>query len=788
MKHLDWLSQISPSEQSLVGEKVFLLSQLIRQGYPILPGYAIGAPILKEFLENIQDTQSLIANLPSSSLHLNVDDYLILQSVAQKSRQIILETPFPTQWQEDIVAAATQLNVETLIVRPSLIIPPSQSVTSGLKRSLYASVAPKAHCCWCQPEALTKTIKKVWAELFGAKSLFYWQKLGVEIEKINLAVLVQPLRDATVSGIIEIRPDRLFISANFGLGHSILRGEIQPDFYEIERSSSTIINRQLGSKAIAYRIQKLHLDREDGEDCLEVYLTSEEEQQQFALDDEVLDSLIQLTEDLVQKKTQIDYLEWTLPQNSVEPLYFTQVNYSSFLSRKINNQHLQDVQDEISPSLTGIAAASGSITASVQIVMDSSIVPTIKPGSIVVLKQLAPHQISLLKQAGGIITEQGGLTSHGAILARELGIPAIVGLTYATDILQTGDRILLNGDTGKIERLSAEEKFMVSNRQQQEIGSDFSQKHNLKYSPNYGDRFLLERYPIATQLMVNLSQADLIDGAIDLPVDGVGLIRAELMLADAITEETLLDRSLFSDLLNQIVNRLGKFVSAFSPRPVFYRSLDYCFWLKQTEVNPVVSSKRGTYNYLSDATLFKLELSAIAQLYQQGQTNCHLILPFVRSVAEVRYCRRLLEEVGLTEQPNFQLWMMAEIPSVMFLIEEYVQAGIQGITIGTNDLTQLFLGIDREQPFATAGLSANHPVIFKAIAHLVKAARQAGIPCSICGQAPVLYPQLVDQLIRLGITTISVEAEAVNATYNAIARAEHRLCLEVARQSLNLNN
>lgn len=768
MKHLYWLSQINPSEQSLVGEKVFILSQLLQHGYPILPGYVIGTPILKEFLENFNDAQSLIANLPNSSLHLNVDNYLVLQSVAQKSRQIILETPFPSQWQAEIFAAATKLNTQTLIVRPSLVVSHHyQRMITGLWRS---------HCCWCQPEALTQTIKKVWADLFGAKSLFYWQKLGIDLEKLNLAVLIQPLYNATASGIVELKSDRLFISATSGLGHSLLRGEIQPDYYEIDRRTSTIINRKLGSKTLAYRL----CDRNEaaGENCLEVDLTSETEQEQFALDDNALARLIQLIEDLAQKRRHINYLEWTFPQNTTDKFYFTQLNYFSTSSWQSTNQ----------PLLTGIAAASGIVKATVQ-VNPNSLLPAepIKPGSILVLKELTPHQIALLQQIGGIVTEQGGITSHGAILARELGIPAIVGVAKATQLLQTGDKILLNGNTGKIYRLSPEEKMMTNSWDREEakatIRTGSSGWHNSDRS-NSNNGLVLNAYPIATQLMVNLSQANLVDSAANLPVDGVGLIRAELMLADLITSDDFLDPALSSNLLGEIINRLSQFVARFAPRPIFYRSLDYCFWAEKTGSNPIVG-KRGTYSYLSDSSLFKLELSALAQLYLEGYTNCHLILPFVRSVAEVRYCRRLIEEVGLTRQPDFQLWMMAEIPSVMFLIEEYVQAGIQGIAIGTNDLTQLLLGIDREQPdFAASGLTANHPAVLKAIAQIIKAAQETGIPCSICGQAPVQYPQLIDQLIRWGITTISVEPEAVISTYNAIARAEHRLCLEAARQSL----
>lgn len=760
MKHLYWLSQIQPSEQSLVGEKVLILSQLLQQGYPILPGFAIATPIFKEFLTSLNDAQSLIANLPDSSLHLNVDSYRVLQSVAQKSRQIILETSFPSQWEEEIFAAAEKLNAQTLIVRPSLVVSHHfQKMSTGLWRS---------HTCWCEPQALMLAIKKVWADFFGAKSLFYWQKLGIELEKLRIAVLVQPLFNAAASGIIELQPDLLRISGTVGLGNSLVRGESQPDYYEVNRQTAKIINRQLGSKNLAYRLREQN--NGDRGDCLETYLTSEEKQTQFSLNEDHLAKLIRLTEDLAKKRQHINYLEWILLDNDANQFYFTQLNYFSASSWQGTNQTL----------LTGIAAASGIVKATVRVGSDFMIdSEQIRPGNIIVLKHLAPHQIFSLQQIAGIITEQGGITSHGAILARELGIPAIVGVTNATKLLQTGDKILLNGNTGKIYRLPPEEKTIMSDWEQE---GEANRKAHLSSSR---DRFSIINYPIATQLMVNLSQPNLVSEVANLPVDGVGLIRSELMLADITTSELSPDY-LPPELLTTIVNRLSQFVTVFTPKPIFYRSLDYLGRLKETAVNPIVG-KRGTYQYLFDSSLFKLELSALAQLYREGYTDVHLILPFVRSVEEVRYCRRLLEEVGLTRQPDFQLWMMAEVPSVMFLMPEYVRAGIQGIAIGTNDLTQLLLGVDREQPdFANQGLSANHPAVLAAISQLIKAAREAGIPCSICGQAPVQYPRLIEQLVRWGVRAISVEPEAVISTYNAIARAEHRLCLEAARNSLPL--
>jgi pyruvate,water dikinase len=259
----------------------------------------------------------------------------------------------------------------------------------------------------------------------------------------------------------------------------------------------------------------------------------------------------------------------------------------------------------------------------------------------------------------------------------------------------------------------------------------------------------------------------------------VGLLRSELMLADLLSSQVLAQwqESFQRQFVATLSNYLRQFGSAFAPRPVFYRSLD----LYGNSLNPVLGD-RGTYNYVAHPTLFDLELEALQTVAQEGYHNIKLILPFVRSVDEFKFCYRRLENIGLTVQNSFQVWIMAEVPSVIMLLPEYIRAGVQGITIGTNDLTQLLLGVDREQnQFSDRGLNANHPAMHKAIAELIKTAHDYNIECCICGQAPVDHPDLIDKLVQWGINTISVEPDAVAQTYKAIARAEKRMLLDRVR-------
>jgi pyruvate,water dikinase len=469
------------------------------------------------------------------------------------------------------------------------------------------------------------------------------------------------------------------------------------------------------------------------------------------------------------------------------------------------------------------------------------------------------------------------MTCHGAIVARELGIPAVVGVSQATQRIQTGDRIQIDGSRGRIYwEVAVESETVASGEgaiatelsysstaapQSQSVDAmsnpsyaanrdPKNQAHRAKQSeqlaqsgqsgqldqldqPDQSDQLdplnqpeqskqseqsapsasglesqeaqrqawiaspttpTLEfpRIPTATHLWVNLSQVNSLEHVQSLPLDGVGLLRSELMLLDTLNgqhPQAWIQDHQPEQFVQRLADSVAQFAQAFYPRPVFYRSLDW----RPHEVEASGSSRlldrnpvlgvRGAFSYQINPKLFDLELAALQQLRQQGEANVHLLLPFVRTVEEFRFCRQRIEQSGLMDDPHFQLWIMAEVPSVMFLVADFVRAGVQGISIGTNDLTQLILGIDRDHPQLAQVYDERHPAVMAAIAHLIQAARQHQIPCSICGQAPARHPDLIETLIRWRITSISVELDAVEATYWEIVRAEKRLLLEQINDS-----
>ncbi|MFQ3619209.1 MAG: putative PEP-binding protein, partial [Cyanobacteriota bacterium] len=442
--------------------------------------------------------------------------------------------------------------------------------------------------------------------------------------------------------------------------------------------------------------------------------------------------------------------------------------------------------------------ATGQVSAQVWVVEDVSQVPPDFPaGQLLVMSHLPPMWLGLMQRASGIVTEQGGMTSHGAILARELGIPAVVGVAGATQILRTGDWVKIDGDRGLVYRLSSvpdpspdrfhPEMALLPAVKQEEPGGSLSPRTQ-------------------TQVMLALGPSVNLEAVASLPSAGVGLLRAEHLLLpllpqgwgcskrggtapqDALSREGATElpeeigcEEIGCEVVEAIAQKILPIAAAFAPRPVFYRSLDvrsqdFLGALSSSppmspEPNPTLGM-HGTFSYTNSPAWFDAELAALRQVQQAGYANIRLILPFVRGVEEVRFCRQRALEAGLWDAPDFQLWIMAEVPSVLFLLPELVQAGVQGIAIGSNDLAQLLLAADRDLPQLSEAFPPRHPAVQRAIQHLVQTAHQLGIPCTLCGELPGQHLDLIEEWVRWGIAALCVAPGAARSVQWAIARAE----------------
>ncbi|MDJ0660029.1 MAG: PEP/pyruvate-binding domain-containing protein [Crocosphaera sp.] len=745
-------------DRPVVGEKAWILSQLKQDGHNIFPSFVISSSVFREFLDNLNDVNSLLADFPGSSLHLDVDNPRTLQLVAQQSRQSILNLSFPSQWRDILTEATAKLANDTLILRASLgsHFPLDQDI-SGLI---------SAQVCWNIADNLETAIKEMWAQLLSAKSLFYWQRLGIRIEQLNLGILVQPMVNAISSGRIINRTKYFEIQGNWGLGHSLIQGDILPDYWKIEKESGEILEQHLGKKGRAYRLRNKPESTQLGtEKCLETYCLSDEQQVQYCLNSEEVIKAFQVCDALHNYTIAWHSLEWIL-SNSIDnsPSEFV-INQLIPLPyhQLVKDQEPQIKMQRSQSHLMGIGASPGHTLGTVYVMdeNDSSQLIELK-NPILVTQKIHPFQLSSIKKVSGLITEEGGITSHAAILARELGIPAIVGVSDATKWLQTGDSIVIDGENGTV-ILNELDKHQIP----------FQPLDVLSEKPSFLD------YPIGTKLMVNLSQPSSLNKIKGLPCDGLGLIRSELMLLDLCTSHSLrewLRTSQPDEIIQKLKERISEFAEFFHPNPIFYRTFDDKFSPDQ--------NRRGTAGYRLDSTLFRLELQALSAVQQQGYENINIILPFVRTVEEFDFCLDLIHEFQLSSLTSFQVWMMAEVPSIIFQLPDYVEAGVQGIAIGTNDLLPLLLGIERNKLYWNEISSVYKQSISGALKQLIQEANRLRIPSSICGQIVINSSEIIEELITWGITTISVEPEAIETTYQAIARTEQRLLLALAREQV----
>jgi pyruvate,water dikinase len=423
------------------------------------------------------------------------------------------------------------------------------------------------------------------------------------------------------------------------------------------------------------------------------------------------------------------------------------------------------------PLVHGLGAAPGSASGAVRVVADLREGDRLRDGEVLVASMTAPDWVPLMRRAAAIVTDSGGMTCHAAIVSRELGIPCVVGTGDATRVLRDGEVVTVDATHGTV-RAGAGQAA----------------------PPAAAATVTAVAAPVTgTRILVNLSEPSQLERVADLAVDGVGLLRAELMLLEALDgahPRTMLEEGHGDAVIERMAAGVEAFAAAFSPRPVTYRTIDFRTnefrglrggeRFEPVEANPMIGM-RGALRYAREPMVFALELAALSRVWDAGYENVHVMLPFVRTTRELERCMELVEQSGLTRRRGFELWVMAEVPSVLFNLARYAKLGIAGISIGSNDLTQLLLGADRDSEALSEVFDERDPAVTDYLAELIPAARALGLKTSICGQAPSVHPEYADVLVRAGIDAISVTPDVVDRTRRLVAAAEQRLLLEAAR-------
>ncbi|MGG6296457.1 putative PEP-binding protein [Leptolyngbya sp. AN02str] len=806
-QHFYWLDQIDSADRGLVGDVAYDLAMLARRGYAVWPGLVVSASVFQQFLRQVDWSQPLFADLPDSSLYVDVNNARQLQAIAQQLQQAIRSTPLDGTWLQELGQLASTWNTPSLMLRPSVSLQAAHTpMMTGRIRGLLT-----AHTCNAELEAIAHGVQQIWTELFRARSLFYWQRSRIPLNTIRLAVLIQPIPEAIASGAVHTHPthteiwaapqSKLVASGSF-LPPLAASDLLAPDYYWVDAATGEVEMTHAGLPVLAFSestssefVPPLSTPLCAPALASQPSINRESDVPHPILSADQIHTLEHTARRIADDLGRPVELEWCLStgrdgSNLMSILQVTQRHPATqprmpaFSIAPIPSaEHVSSSRPLSSATvssqvgvLTGLAAAPGRRIGRVLVV--NGYVPkgtTIE--QILVASSVSPRWLPELQQARGFITEQGGMTSHGAIVARELGIPAVVGVADATRQLKTGDVVCIDGDRGVVIPMS--EAALLSQ------DASVAAAPAPAASPSAP---MMPYRPLATQLMVNVSQVEALAQVGSVPINGIGLVRSEHVLLGLTQGRSLYDWQSQAQASYQLAEAIQKLARAIAPSPLFYRSADVRSHERSfldgtvAEPNPILGL-HGTLSYQSDPTLFDLELEALRLAQDAGCTNVRLLLPFVRTVEEFQWCDRRIQQSNLRHTSGFQVWIMAEVPSILFLLPELVAAGVQGISIGSNDLTQLLLAIDRDSPPTGANYSEAHPAVLRAMRQLIQAAHQAEIPCAICGEAPVQHPYIIADLVRWGIYSISVSPAAAAATYQAIAQAEQALLLEAARQT-----
>lgn len=766
--HIVWFEEVDKHDVNLVGGKGANLGEMVHADLPIPYGFIVTAHAYFYFLNDAQigtKIKNLLASLDYNNPHQ-------LSQIAADIRKIILNAKMPDFLAEKIIEyydhltlkEEKYLNKKVKLLskvnhvlknayKPPLVAVRSSATAEDLPNASFAGQQETFLNVRGESVLLTK-IKECWASLFTERAIFYRHAQGFDNVKVGLAAVVQRMVESEKSGIaFSIDPvtndkNKIVIEAIFGLGEYIVQGKVTPDHYEVDKRSFVILKNE--SKYQTSKYVKA------GNGNKEVHLNKKEGTKPKITDEELLKLAI-----LVKRIENHYYfpqdIEWAIENNHV---YIVQARPITTIKK--NNINIRDVfsnsLENDRPILTGSPASPGISSGPVTIILSPAEIDKIKKGDIMVAPQTNPDYVPAMKKAGGIITERGGRTSHAAIVSRELGIPAIVGTEKATTVLKNDQVVTVNGTTGEV--------F----------------KGDLAKSVRDADLRPLQsshkRLKTLTKIYVNLAQPDQAAKVARQDVDGIGLLRAEFMIADIGThpKEFIKEKkqALFIDKLTE---SLHKFVSAFSPRPVIYRATDFKtneykhlkggeqYELK--EENPMLGF-RGALRYIKNPEVFLLELEALKKIRIKGFKNLHLMIPFLRTPWELIEIKELVKKSGLLDDPEFKLLIMVEVPSCALNLEEFIKIGVHGVSIGTNDLTMMLLGVDRDNEEVAQIYDERSPVVVNTLENIVKTCTKYGITSSICGQAASDYPEIVEKLVEAGITSVSINPDAVNRTRELI--------------------
>ena len=600
-------------------------------------------------------------------------------------------------------------------------------------------------------------LRDCWASLFTARAIFYRAQNKIKTEQVKISVVVQKMVQSEVSGVMfTVDPvtndkDRIIVEAVWGLGEMIVQGSVVPDTYVVQKDTFSILSKEVSDQSV----QLIKKGQETKEVEVPKYIRDIPK-----LEEKDIVSLAKIGAKLQEHYYFPQDVEWA---KEGKKLYIVQTRPVTTI-KEHKKDDVGDVRIAEAPLFEGSPASPGIGMGSVKVLKSPKEIRKVGTGDVLVAKMTSPDYVPAMKKASAIITDEGGQTSHAAIVSRELGIPCVVGTKEATKKLKDEMVVTVDGTRGFIYLGS---KIKLKKEEAEKIKDE-----------------VIVTTKTATKLYVNLAETHLAKKVSSYHVDGVGLLRAEFMIADiGMHPKEAIKNKKQGIFIDKLVEDLSVFCKNFSPRPVVYRATDFKTneyrslpggdkWEPQ-ESNPMLGY-RGAFRYISSPDVFNLELQAIKKVREKYK-NLWIMIPFVRSPEELAKVRKIVASEGLFQSPTFKFWMMVEIPTNAILIEDFIDVGIDGVSVGSNDLTMLVTGTDRDNAEVAEAFDERSPAVYWALKRVIKACNKHKITASICGQAATEYEDLVHKLVKMGITSISVNPDAVNRVRKVISEAEKEI-------------
>ncbi len=768
MEVLRWFRDLKNDDVDIAGGKGASLGEMYNVGLPVPPGFVVTAQTYKFFIQ-VTGIQNKIEDLLKN---LDVENNEELNKVSKQVQVMILAAQMPSEIKHDIADAYDSLNVgsglqaltkDTL----SIIKTGRDSPYVAVRSSATAEDLPSASFAGQMvtyvnvkgAKKVIEAVQKCWASLFTARAIYYRVKNNFDHSKVFIAVIIQRMVESEKAGVMfTVNPttnkeNEIMIEGAFGLGDAVVAGEVTPDNYLIDKKDFKIMYKKLG------RQEWMYAKNDYTGETYKKDLSEEKGSRQKLTDDEIV-KLAKYGMHIEKHYKKPMDVEWAIEGLKI---FIVQARPITTLNNKI------DEHKEVTniPILTGMGASPGSGFGPVKKVNNLDDIENVLEGDILVAKMTSPDYVPAMRKAKAIVTDEGGMTSHASIVSRELGIACVVGTGNAMSVLHDGQLITVDGSEGKV----------------------YEGKVDI-VCEDTGEKELIEKYhdvKTKTKVYMNLGEPEKIDAYKDLPFEGIGLMRIEFIVVSDIKRHPLsmIQTGDSVEFISKLAEGIEKVARTIAPRPMIvrfsdfktneYKHLEGGEEFEPEEENPMIGW-RGVSRYVSSEfkEAFKMECKAIKKLRDAGYKNVHVMLPFVRNVDEVKKVLEIMKEEELVRNSEFKIYLMAEVPSVAFIPEEFAKLDIDGASIGSNDLTQLVLGVDRDSSkLGKMGyFNERNEAVKKAMASIIKGFHKNGKTVGICGQAPSEYPEIAEFLVNEGIDSVSVNPDVVEKTHAIVARLE----------------